>query len=448
MNYGNAREILEKIEHRGSIYGLETMEMLMNLLSSPQDKLKIIHVGGTNGKGSLIAYLSNILMQAGYNVGTYTSPAVFLKCETICVAGNYISKQQYTILFEKVLEASGKLKSLGYREATAFEIETAIAFMYFYEQKCDIVLLEVGLGGDLDATNIINSPLCSVIMPISIDHTNLLGDSLAEIAMHKAGIIKRNTPVVSALQDGDVFPVLEERAALCDTLIFVPGRYQMLEESQKNIIFDSDFSQKFIYNEEDVFEISMPGVHQVENAAVAIEVVNVLREQGFVIDDSSLKSGLRHTQWAGRFSVINRKPYVIIDGAHNLSAAKALNKMLQMYFFDYFSEEKRPKLIIVAGMLNDKNYREIIPIVTKRCDMLITISTNIYNRNLSGNVLKEIAKEENIPVTNMENAADSVREAMRISDKNDVILSFGSFTFLAQFEAEIKKYMEKIYEKN
>ena len=144
MNYDNAEEILDSIGQRGSIYELETMEMLMNILSSPQDKLKFVHVGGTNGKGSLIAYLSNILMQAGYRVGMYTSPAVFMKCETICVSGNYISKQKYSKIFEKVLSACEELKKLGYREATAFEIETAVAFMYFYEQKCDIVLLEVG----------------------------------------------------------------------------------------------------------------------------------------------------------------------------------------------------------------------------------------------------------------------------------------------------------------
>jgi len=437
MNYSEAQAILAKLEEKGSIYGLEGIQTLLELLGNPQDGLKFVHVAGTNGKGSVIAYLASVLTQAGYRTGQYTSPAVFCRRESICIDGKPVSEGDYSICLNKIFECIGKIKESSNREPTAFEIETALAFMYFKMKSCDIVFLEVGLGGDSDATNVIKNPLCSVIMPVSLDHTNLLGNTLTEISAHKAGIIKESCPVVSSYQNEEVSYVLRVAAGEKHTQVIFPCGYEILENS-KNMVFDSDFCQIFIYNG-NKYEIVMPGIHQIENAVTAVEVVRILNKQGFDISQKSLVDGLRRAQWQGRFTLISREPYVIIDGAHNAAAAAALSEMMEKYVYSCDSSNKIHNVIMVAGMLSDKDYNEVIPIAARKCTRLFTVNTSTHNRQLSGEVLREVADRNNISVSYMKDVKSAVYEALKITEKNDVILAFGSFSFLAEF----KRYVEE-----
>ena len=425
MNYKNAEKIITNIERKGSIYGLDCMEELMYRLGNPQNELKFIHVAGTNAKGSIIAFLYEIINKAGYITGRFTSPAVFDRRETISVCHEAISEEDYAQILQQILKVSDEMEHDGHRRPTAFEIETAAAFIYFKEKKCDIVLLEVGLGGDMDATNIISAPLCAVFAPISIDHTNILGNTLEEIAMHKSGIIKKGSYVVSSIQKKEVCEVLEKAAADAGTKVIYPGNYTILQKFSDNL-------QKFIYNDKDVYEISLMGSRQTDNATVVLEVINVLKKKGFAFSDRCVKMALKQTEWKGRFTLIGTNPDVIIDGAHNLAAAEALSESLS----EYTSVRKFDKIIMVAGMLSDKDYESVIKTVAVKCTELITIPTNIHNRQLDSQVLKNTAEDygiNTVSATTIEEAVGFLRQSITC---NDLVVVFGSFSFLAEFEKE------------
>lgn len=433
MDYDKTQAIMEKIAEKGSIYGLEGIEMLLELLGNPQDELKFVHVAGTNGKGSVIAYLASVLTQAGYKTGQFTSPAVFCKRESICINDRFISEEDYAYYMNHIFECADLIKKKSGRDITVFEIETSLAFEYFKMKKCDVVLLETGLGGLYDATNIIKNPVCSVVMPVSSDHTDLLGNKLSDIAYHKAGIIKKSCPVVSSNQEEEVACVLKNAALANNTGIIFPSEYE-IEENNTNIVFDSDFCQKFIYNNEK-YTITMPGLHQIENAVTTLEVINVLNENGFKISFDDITDGLMKTKWQGRFSVINRNPYVIIDGAHNVSAALALREMLEQYVYN-----RTNNVIMIAGMLSDKDYNEVIPIVAAKSRKLLTINTSVRSRELSAEALNDVADRNGIDVLHMENIEQAVENAFKMAGEDGVILAFGSFSFLAEFKMYVEKY--------
>ncbi len=438
MNYSKAEHIISKMEKKGSIYGLECMCELMRRLGSPQDSLKFIHVTGTNGKGSVIALLSGALSKSGYLVGRFTSPAVFSRRETISTNLANISEQEYAELVNKILIIAEEMTSDGMRAPTAFEIETAVAFLYFEMKKCDIVLLEVGLGGDLDATNIIKAPICSVIMPISIDHVNILGDTLEEIAIHKSGIIKKGSFVVSAKQKPEVQNVLQAKAEKCDCEIIYPQDYIIIDNG-KNIKKYSDFLQKFIYNRNDMFEITLRGKCQIGNAAVALEVLKILKYCGFNLSAASINEGFKSVEWKGRFTVIHTAPDIIIDGAHNEGAASVLADNVVEYKQDYNIKN----IIMVAGMLSDKDYDKVISTVAVHAATLITINTKVTNRQLDGNVLKDIANKYGITAYSTDSVVNAVDIAFEHLGRKDLLLAFGSFSFLAEFEDAVNQKYNK-----
>ncbi len=357
MKYQEAMEYLEQAKSRGIVAGLDCMESLCGKLNHPQEASRFIHVGGTNGKGSVIALISSVLSEAGYLVGRYISPVVFQYQEMIQFqtkeSVEYISDDEMTEGIRQIQGAEEQLIQEGKNPPTLFEIETALAFLTFAKRKCDVVLLEVGMGGRWDATNVILNPAAVVMTAIDFDHIRFLGNSLERIAKEKAGIVKENTQVITAEQPAEVMSVLEKA---CDH-----KNAELMKVSKESLhILSMDLDgTEFIYEKERYF-IRLLGEHQVWNAVQAIAAVNALKE--FKTDKKHIISGLKKAEWNGRFQIIRTKPLVIIDGAHNQAGARQLRRALEQYV-------PNRKITGIAGVFADKDYasicREVLPLVQK-----------------------------------------------------------------------------------
>ena len=429
MTYRKAVEYLEEAKKYGIVPGLSTMEELCRRLGNPQDSLKFIHVAGTNGKGSVIAFLSSVLKEAGYKTGCYTSPRVFFREEQYTINGKSISKQRFSSAFEVVLKRSEEMAEEKFPHPTVFEMETALAFLVMKEAGCDVVLLETGMGGSQDATNVIKTTILSVITSISMDHTGFLGKTLPEIAEQKAGIIKDNIPVISSGQKREVLEVLQRKATACKSAFYsVEERFvQNVRYGFKNQFFDF----KSPYGICSDIEINMAGTYQIQNAALAILAIQVLCEGIFQIPKVALYKGFFNAGWQGRMTVLTDKPLFVIDGAHNEAAALVLRECVKQYFTNR-------RIIYIMGVLRDKDYTKIAEIMAPYAEQIITV-TPPNERALSA---LELARELK-PFHNSVTAVDSLEEAVEMSfllaGEDALILAFGSLSYLG----DLKKAVEK-----
>lgn len=315
-------DFMDELKKSGIVPGLGSIKELCRRLGNPQDAFPCIHIAGTNGKGSVLAYLSTVYKTAGYRVGAFSSPAVFKSRETIRVDGKNMTKKAYTEGLGKIKEAVEAIKADGLPAPTAFEAEVALAFLYFADKKCDIVILEAGMGGREDATNLITRTLAAVLMPIGMDHMQFLGGTLDKIAYQKAGIIKKGCVAVSAAQQEEAAAEIRKEAEKQGCSLFFATVPEKKKYGLKKQRFNYRDAFGTLYKD---MEITIPGVCQAENAAVAIEVVEALnRQKSFYVSDENLRRGLLETSWPGRFEVLREKPYFVIDGAHNEPAAKNL----------------------------------------------------------------------------------------------------------------------------
>ncbi len=425
MNYTEAREFINQVSARGSELGLTTITNLLGMLGNPQDELKFVHVAGTNGKGSVLAYLSTVLQKAGYSVGRYISPTLFSYRNRIQVNQEPVGREEFAELVTQTAEAMEKMEAEGMALPTVFEVETAISFLYFKEKKCDLVLLEVGMGGRLDATNIIRTPVLTVLTSISMDHMEYLGNTLGEIAWNKAGIFKPGIPVVSADQEQEAAEVIRREAKqLGCSCSFV-------ETKQISDVQYGLERQQFSYKSFDGVEIHLAGMHQIGNAALALEGIEALRQAGYVITDETVKDGMRDTVWKGRFSIIHDKPYVIIDGAHNPDAAMRLAEAVQRYFPDR-------KKYYIFGVFSDKEYDKIIDITAPLAEHIITIETPDNPRALPAGQLAEAVRRVNPSVEAARSIAEAVEKSFALAGEKDVILIFGSLSFLGDVERAVQ----------
>ena len=419
MNYKEARVYLDEVSKYGSVLGLESMRELLHRLGDPQNELKFIHISGTNGKGSVLAYLSTILTGAGYRTGRYISPTLFSYRERIQVDGEYIEKESLACHVTAIAAAAEDMQKAGLSSPTVFEIETALAFLYFKEKRCDIVTLEVGCGGLLDATNVITTTLMEVIASISMDHTDLLGDTLAKIAAQKAGIIKPDTMVVSAQQKSEAAQVIE------DTCKEQHCTLQMVDESKiSNVHYGAD-GQTFSYKTWENVAISLAGSYQIKNAALALEGVEALRKLGYALSDQQVREGLLHTAWRGRFTTLRRDPTVIIDGAHNPAAALELKESLERYF-------PGKTLYFVMGMFKDKDYAQVIDLTAPLARHIITVETPGNPRAMPACELAEAVGKVNPSVEWADSVAHGVEKALAMAGKEDAVIVFGSLSFLGE----------------
>lgn len=419
MNYKEARVYLDEVSKYGSVLGLESMRELLRRLGDPQNELKFIHISGTNGKGSVLAYLSTILSGAGYRTGRYISPTLFSYRERIQVDGEYIEKESLACHVTAIAAAAEDMQKAGLPSPTVFEIETALAFLYFKEKRCDIVTLEVGCGGLLDATNVITTTLMEVIASISMDHTDLLGDTLAKIAAQKAGIIKPDTMVVSAQQKSEAAQVIE------DTCKEQHCTLQMVDESKISNVHYGAEGQTFSYKTCENVAISLAGSYQIKNAALALEGVEALRKLGYALSDQQVREGLLHTAWRGRFTTLRRDPTVIIDGAHNPAAALELKESLERYF-------PGKTLYFVMGMFKDKDYAQVIDLTAPLARHIITVETPGNPRAMPARELAEAVGKVNPSVEWADSVAHGVEKALAMAGKEDAVIVFGSLSFLGE----------------
>ncbi|MDO4552157.1 MAG: folylpolyglutamate synthase/dihydrofolate synthase family protein [Bacillota bacterium] len=346
MTYEEALARIHEFERFGSRLGLERIRLLLKLLGNPQKDMKVIHVAGTNGKGSVCRFLYSVLQAHGFRTGLYISPFLERFTERIEFDGREISPEDLARCTEDVLKQVERMLAMGEESPTEFEVVTAIAFLYFSRKPVDFLVLEVGLGGRLDSTNVVEKPLASVITSIDRDHMAQLGDSLVEIAGEKAGIIKEGCPVVyragAPEAAREIRRIAGEKGSLC--LDAAAGRARVLEEAPEGCRFTAEIGEERWPE----LSLSMGGLHQVENALTALQTLSLLQKQGLLrLEEEKLRKGLKAARQPGRFEILRREPWLILDGAHNAAGARSLADTAGRLF-------PGKKLLLVLGMLADK----------------------------------------------------------------------------------------------
>ncbi len=430
MTYKEARVYLDKVSKYGSVLGLDTIRELLRELGNPQDSLKFIHIAGTNGKGSVLAYISSILTEAGYRTGRYVSPTVVSYLERISVDQQWIKEDEFACLVEKVQKATARMKERGESSPTIFEVETAVAFLYFKEKNCDIVVLETGLGGIQDATNIVENTVAAVFTTISRDHMGILGTTLKEIAQNKAGIIKEGCHVITAGQTKEVLDVLEETAAL--------RRCRLYEEDEKKAVLHKESFDGLIISYETYKELLIPlaGKCQIKNVVTVLGLIKALEDKGYTITEKAVYEGFRKTKWPGRFTCIDRTPLFIVDGAHNEDAALKLRESVQQYF-------KGKHLIFIMGVFKDKEYNKIAQIMGPLAEKIYTVELPDKNRTLDAGSLQQVLVEYCSCVQAVKEIEKAVEMAYLDAAEEDVILAFGSLSYLGQVMEIVEKRKKK-----
>ena len=401
----------------GMVLGLDRMEELLHRLGNPQDDLKVIHVAGTNGKGSVSKYLEEGLSACGYKMGLYTSPYIETFNERIRYDGADISDEDLEYYGQKVVSAAEAMVADGLDSPTEFEVVTAIAFLYFADRQADITILEVGLGGIGDSTNVVKSPLASVITSISYDHMAQLGSSLAEIAVNKAGIIKTGCPVIANVPQRDAAKIIARKAyAMGSRLYDISGiRAAVSDETP----FSQKVSMELYEKSYSDVEISMVGRHQAENLKTALATLEILRKSGAVkLDREALYEGLKRARQPGRFEVISEDPLVIIDGAHNEAGAQALQETMAQHFAG-------KKILLVAGILADKEIDSIVKFLTKITDHIIVTEPD-NPRKLAAEKLAGHVADFGVAAEVVSDVEAAVHRAKELADDYDVILFAGS----------------------
>jgi len=428
MNYEEAMEYIQNTAKFGSNLGLERTEKILELLGDPQDKIKCIHVAGTNGKGSTTAMITRILLEAGYRTGMYTSPYLEEFEERIQVDGTNIPKEDLARVVTEVSEAVEKVIGLGYDHPTEFEIITCAMFKYFCDVDVEYAVVEVGLGGRLDSTNVM-TPVLSVITSISLDHTGVLGDSLSEIAAEKAGIIKRGVPVVSYPQEEEAGKVIEDacRKLGCELITVQPDSGEFLEArslAQKIRIRTA----KGTYEP----ELSLLGKHQILNCAVAVSAAEKLQELGLRIRKDDIMSALAKVKWIGRLEVLKKEPLVVIDGAHNIEGITLLNESLKTYF-------SYDRLVLIIGILKDKQVEDMIGVIAPQAHRVIAVTPN-SGRAESAEELNEVILGFNGNSEACDDYSEAFEKALGYAGKDDMILVCGSLYMIGDMRKVIRRY--------
>lgn len=428
MTFCEALDYIHSLLKFGIHPGLSRMDTLLQILGNPHKNIKCVHVAGTNGKGSTSTAISNVLIEAGYNVGLYTSPYVTDFLERVQYNGNPIDKELFSQCVEIIKPEIEKMSAEG-AQITEFEALTATAFLCFLKLNVDVLVLEVGLGGRLDATNVIPTPLVNVITSLSLDHTGVLGDTIEQIAFEKCGTLKENgTLVCSYNQPESAMNVIK---TICDernNTLVIPG------QSEVEVTEQSIFGMHFNYKKW-AYETSMSGTHQVQNMTTVIEAVNVLKNKGYNITEQNIKDGIKKTVLPARVEVISKKPLVILDGGHNEDGAKAFYEAVKECF------DSNKKLFVIAGMMNDKAVEESLKPLISKADKFVAVTPE-NPRAMKAEVLSEIAKKYCHNVICCDNANSSLDLIKSEITENDMLFVVGSL-YLA---GEVRNKLIKIFD--
>lgn len=433
MKYQEAIKYITEVGNFGSNYGLERTYKLLEFLDNPHGKLKIIHVAGTNGKGSTTAMITSMLKEAGYKVGMYTSPFLEEFEERIQINGNNIPKEKLAQLMTKIKYAVDKVIEEGYNHPTEFEIITALMFLYFATEKVDFAVVEVGLGGRLDSTNVI-TPILSVITSISFDHTNILGNTLEEIAREKAGIIKAGIPTLIYPQEEIVEKVLSEK---CEEL--GAKLYKINKDDAKlvEIIKEDKIYQLVKVKLDDEYDVKLPllGEHQILNLAVALKALEIIKDKAAKLSKESIIKALSEVRWNGRLEVMSNEPCVVIDGAHNIQGITQLDKNIKKYF-------KYDDLYLILGILADKDVDHMVKVITPQAKKVFTVTPNSMRAETAEELLEEV-KKYNESCEAYNDYKNAFEDALKLCKKDDLLLISGSLYMIGEMRGIIKKHFSK-----
>ena len=409
MDLNEALEFIQATCWIGTHPGLERITDLLSRLGDPQKDLKFIHITGTNGKGSVAAMLTSTLNVAGYNVGRFTSPHLRFYNERINVGGKDISDEDLCRLAEEMKPAVEGME----QKPTEFEMWTAMALCYFKQRACDIVVLEVGLGGRLDSTNVIPAPEVAVITNLALEHTEYLGDTIAKIAFEKAGIIKPGCDVVLYEQSEEATAVVRAKCEECGcSLTITDGGEQKL--------FSADlFGQVLSYRHRKDLRLRLIGTYQYHNAAVALDAIDVLNKRGFAISEQAVTEGFANVVWPGRFEVLRREPLVIVDGAHNPNGVEELANCLNTFL-------PGRKVTFVMGVLADKDYVSMLNSILPMARRFVAVRPESERALASADLKHEIETRLHIPAVDGGTVKEGIAKALEQADEGDVIVIFGS----------------------
>lgn len=427
-----AIEKIHEFSKFGSVLGLERMTELLSLLGNPQDQLKVIHVAGTNGKGSVCRYIYSVLLEEGYKTGIYISPFIENFNERIEIDRVCISDEDLAVYTDRVLEAVSIMIKEGLQSPTEFEVITALALLYFKEKACDYVVLEVGLGGSGDSTNVCRKPLMTVITSISMDHMDRLGNTIEEIAAEKAGIIKDGCPVVTSASDVRALRVIERTAEEHKSMFFETTNLpiRITEEGISGSCFDVDVQGVSFEG----VRIAMAGRHQIDNAVAAMCALSIMEERGDVrVSRRALYAGLAAARQPGRMEVFTEEkgPITIIDGAHNPDGAKALKEAIGSFCTD-------KKILMVIGVLADKDVKGMMDHFTDMTeDFIVTQPDN--PRRLKAESLADMLRSRGCTCIEAPDIKQAYKEACQRKDKYDVIIYAGSLYMIGKVRTMIRK---------
>ncbi|WP_302158064.1 folylpolyglutamate synthase/dihydrofolate synthase family protein [uncultured Acidaminococcus sp.] len=420
MEYADAVDYVESLGKFGIHLGMERIQGLTALLDHPERKIRTVHVTGTNGKGSVTTFLANMLQQAGLKVGSYTSPHFVRYNERICLNGEEISNEDFAAVTEKTKTALDRFLAQGGEQPTQFEFITAMAFLYFAEKQVDCAVIEVGMGGLWDSTNII-TPEVSVITNVTLEHTERLGKTIEAIAAQKAGIIKPGVPVVTEAE-GKALEVIRGAAEANHAPLYVYGDDFSTEE-----LTSSMDTQTFLYRlgeKELEVAIHLPGEHQILNGAAALTAAEILRDKHGVPDEAAMLRGMEAARWPGRLERIHRNPDIILDGAHNPSGVTVLRKALDEYY-------PKARRIYVFGMMADKDVSQVSDILFRPEDTIYTVLAHEGDRSEKPEKLAQRLHKNAVP---MEDLTAAYQRAVSEAGPEDVVIVCGSLYLIGTFK--------------
>ena len=433
MNYQEALEWIHSTGRFGIKPGLGRMARMMELLGNPHKKIKVIHIAGTNGKGSTAAFLSKILEEAGYRVGLYTSPYLEAFTNRMAINGEDIPEEKLVEIVNMIKPLVEDISAdLELGQMTEFEVVTSIALYYFALEAPDFVVLEVGLGGRLDATNVIENPLVAVVTNIGLEHTEVLGDTIEKIAWEKAGIIKEGVPVVTAVPRLEALQVIQQKCRDQHAALFNLREKVNIEKKSTSLE-----GQTFHYLNfqglqlKDLF-ISLLGEHQIINSSTAVAVIEVLQGKGYHISENAVRQGLKAARWAGRLEVMGKNPLLILDAAHNPDGVKSLKKALQ-------DQVKYNKLVLVIGILGDKSLDDMLGEIIPLADKIIITKPDSPRAAEPETVAQTAEKYTRYPIILEDSIPRAINIALSLAEPKDLLLISGSLYTISEARKAVKQ---------
>ena len=425
MNFQEASDYVTSSTAPGTKLGLERVKDLLSRMGNPEKEIAVIHVAGTNGKGSTCVMLAAVLKEAGYRTGLFTSPYLHSVLEYLQIDGNLVTEEEYVEIFEYVKTFAEKMQE----PPTEFELSVAMAFAYYTRKHCDVLVMECGLGGRLDGTNVIERPLAAIITNIGIDHVGFLGDTLGQIAFEKAGIIKKNSDVVLYRQEKEAADVIMIKAEQEQANVYHADFDDLVKCS------DSLEGQIFSYKDWINIELNLLGGFQIYNAALVLECVSLLSSKGYQITEEHVRSAFKNVSWPARFEILSKEPLIVADGGHNDQCISFVTDGIKTYF-------PGQKITFLTGVMADKDYPAIYDKLAPFAACFVAVKPE-NERALPTKELSSFLRKYGIPVMDSLDMEDALKIALEWTEPQGVIFAVGSLYMMDAFRKAVKKLVKK-----